>query len=72
MRRYSITYFISQSIKGLWRNGVMSVASITVLMSCLIVMGSFALLVLNINYNMKDLGNLNAVSAFVETDTGLR
>ncbi len=69
MRRYSITYFVGQSILGLWRNGVMSVASITVLMSCLIVMGSFALLVLNIDYNMENLGNLNAISAFVETDT---
>jgi Cell division protein len=47
----------------------MSVASITVLMSCLIVMGSFALLVLNINYNMEDLGDLNVISAFVETKT---
>ncbi len=46
----------------------MSVASITVLMSCLIVMGSFALLVLNINYNMEELGNLNAISAFALTE----
>lgn len=68
MRRYSITYFIGQSITGLWRNGVMSVASITVLMSCLIVMGSFGLLVLNIDYNMENLGDLNAISAFVKTD----
>ena len=47
MRRYSVMYFISQSFKGLWRNGVMTLASITVLVSCLIVMGSFALLVAN-------------------------
>ena len=39
MRRYSITYFIGQSVKGLWRNGVMSTASIMVLMSCLVVLG---------------------------------
>jgi len=69
MRRYSITYFIGQSISGLLRNGVMSIASITVLMSCLIVMGSFALLVLNIDYNMENLGDLNTISAFVQTDT---
>lgn len=68
MRRYSITYFIGQSIKGLWRNGVMSLASITVLMSCLAVMGSFSLLVLNINYNLDKLGTLNEITVFVEED----
>lgn len=68
MRRYSLTYFIGQSIKGLWRNGVMSLASITVLMSCLAVMGSFSLLVLNINYNLEMIGSLNEITIFVEKE----
>ena len=68
MRKYSITYFIGQSIKGLWRNGIMSMASITVLMSCLAVMGSFSLLVLNINYNLEEIGVLNEIVVFVEAD----
>lgn len=67
MRRYSITYFIGQSIQGLWRNGVMSLASIMVLMSCLVVMGSFALLVLNLNLNLNDFDVLNEISVFVDT-----
>ena len=67
MRRYSISYFIGQSFKGLWRNGVMSLASLTVLISCLIVMGSFGLLVVNINHNLENLGDLNSIAAFVET-----
>lgn len=66
MRRYSLTYFIGQSIKGLWRNGVMSLASITVLMSCLLVMGSFSLLLANINYNMEEIGLLNEIVVFIE------
>lgn len=66
MRRYSITYFIGQSIKGLWRNGVMSLASITVLMSCLVVMGSFTLLVLTINHNLDMIGILNKIVVFTE------
>ncbi len=67
MRRYSFSYFIGQSFKGLWRNGVMSLASITVLISCLIVMGSFGLLVVNINYNLENLGDLNSIAAFADT-----
>lgn len=68
MRRYSIMYFISQSFKGLWRNGVMTLASITVLMSCLIVMGSFALLVANLNENLDSLGDMNEIVAFIDLE----
>lgn len=67
MRRYSLFYFIGQSVKGLWRNGVMSLASIMVLMSCLVVMGSFALLVLNLNLNLNNLDVLNEITVFVDT-----
>ncbi len=65
-RRYSITYLLGQSIKSLFRNGVMSLASIAVLMSCLVVMGSFALLVYNINFNVQNVGLLNDIVVYVE------
>ena len=67
MRRYSLSYFLSESLKGLFRNGVMSVASILVLMSCLTVMGSFALLVNNINLNLNRVSDLNEAVVFCET-----
>jgi len=66
MRRYSPTYLIGQGAKGLWRNGVMSLASITVLLSCLIVMGCFALLVANIDFNLEKIGDLNVITVFVD------
>ena len=66
MKRYRLSYFIIQSIKGLWRNGIMSVASITVLTSCLVVIGSFALLILNIDVNLEKLGLLNEIVVFVD------
>ena len=52
---------MGQSFKGLWRNGVMTLASITVLISCLIVIGSFALLTLNINVNLEKIGLMNEI-----------
>ena len=66
--RYSLGYLISQAFKSLFRNGMMSVASIAVLMSCLTVMGSFALLVYNINYNLDQLGSLNEIVVYCDTD----
>lgn len=65
MRRYSSTYFVSQAFKGIFRNGVMSFASVAVLMSCLVVLGGFALLVHNININLEQFGLLNEIEVFV-------
>lgn len=67
-RRYSLTYLIGESFKNLWRNGVMSIASVTVLMSCLIVIGGFALIILNINKNVDRLGLMNEMVAFADYD----
>ncbi|MBQ4561218.1 MAG: ABC transporter permease [Clostridia bacterium] len=66
--RYSLGYLISQAFKSLFRNGMMTVASVAVLMSCLTVMGSFALLVYNIDYNLDQLGSLNEVVVYCDTE----
>lgn len=68
MRRYRFTYFLGQCFKSLWRNGVMTIASIVVLMGCLIVMGSFELLVVNINKNLEGLARLNEIVIFIKED----
>ena len=67
-KRYRLTYFIGQAIKSLWRNGVMSFASIAVLMSCLVLMGGFALLVKNINVNLENLNMMNQIVVFCYPD----
>ena len=67
-RSYSLTYFIGQSFINIWRNGVMSFASMAVLMSCLVVLGGFAMLVYNININLEEFGLLNEIVVFVDHD----
>ncbi len=67
MRRYNIFYFIGQALSGLWRNGVMSFASIAVLMSCLVVIGGFSLLVMTINENLENFGVLKEIVVYVDT-----
>lgn len=68
MKHYSITYLIGQAFKGMWRNRVMSFASILVLTACLIVTGCFYLLTVNINYNLEDLGQLNQIVVYVNEE----
>lgn len=64
MKRFNLFYFISEAFKGLKRNGVMTFASVAVLMSCLVVIGGFSMLVLNINLNLEELGLKNEIVAF--------
>lgn len=68
MKRYNIFYFIGQALSGLWRNGVMSFASIAVLMSCLVVIGGFSLLVETINLNLEQFGVLKEIVVFCDKD----
>ena len=67
-KHYSLRYFTKQAMTGLWRNGVMSVASVAVLMSCLVVLGCFALLLVNINVNLENVAQLNQIVVYCEYD----
>ena len=58
MKKYSMFFFIKQSISGLFRNGVMSVTSVFILMSCLALMGFFGLFIYNAELNLEQLDGL--------------
>ena len=64
----NIGYFISQAFKSFFRNGVMSTASVIVLMSCLTVIGAFSGIILNLNYNLENIGALNEIVVFCKSD----
>ncbi|MBE6687418.1 MAG: ABC transporter permease [Ruminococcaceae bacterium] len=66
MHRYSFTYLLSQTVKSLTRNSMMTFVSIAVLVSCLVVMGTFALLIGNIEVNLDRLGDLNQIVVFCD------
>lgn len=63
--------FLVQALKGLWRNGVVSLVSIFVLTSCLLFVGSFGLIALNIMYNFDDVSDLNEIEVFLEFDADI-
>ena len=61
MRKYSLSYLMSRSFKGFSRNGLMSVASILILTSCLLVSGTFGLIIYNLYVNLNSLNELNEI-----------
>ncbi len=66
--RYSIRFFLGQAVRSIWRNGVMSFASVAVLLSLLVVLGSFALLLVNIDANLDKIASLNEIMVYCEYD----
>jgi cell division transport system permease protein len=66
MKLNRIGYLIKSGFKGIFSHGLMSFASVTITMACLIIMGSFSLLIVNINQLIGELEDENEVVAFVD------
>ena len=59
-------YLIREGFRSIATHRFMSFASVTIIMACLIIMGSVSLLSLNINVLIKDLESQNEVVVFVD------
>ena len=57
---------IREGFRSIKTHGLMSFATVTIIMACLIIMGSVALLALNIDHLIDDLEDQNEVVAFVD------
>jgi cell division transport system permease protein len=62
----SLGYHIKEGIKGLFRNRLVNTAAIGLLIACLLVTGSFTLLILNINKVIDDIGSPDEVSVYID------
>lgn len=66
MRLNNIGYLIREGFKGIVKHGFMSFASVTIIMACLIIMGVFTLVGMNINVVIADLEAQNEIVAFID------
>ncbi|MBQ7896258.1 MAG: permease-like cell division protein FtsX [Oscillospiraceae bacterium] len=66
MRLNRIGYLIREGFRSIGTHGFMSFASVTIIMACLIIMGSVSLLSVNIDQLIKELENQNEIVAFVD------
>ncbi|MBP0979679.1 MAG: permease-like cell division protein FtsX [Oscillospiraceae bacterium] len=64
----SIGYLIRQGIRNTINNGVMSLASVGVLFSCLLLIGSSVLVSLNLNNIISDIEHQNEIVVFLNDD----
>ena len=66
MRLSRCGYLIREGFRSITTHGFMSFASVTIIMACLVIMGSVSLLSVNIDALIKDLENQNEIVAFVD------
>lgn len=62
----SIGYLFKEGIKSLWNNRTMSIASIAVLISCLLLTGTAVLITLNMQSTMESIEGNNNITVFLE------
>ncbi len=61
-------YLIGQGFIGIFRNSIMTTASVLVLVCCMLVMGTFGLVVKVIEKNFEDVKNLNVIVAYIDKE----
>lgn len=68
IRAPKILYSLKLAFNGIIKNTVMTLSSIFVLLSCLVIMGSFYLVIKNVNYNIEKIDGYNKIVLFIERD----
>ncbi len=68
MRGNRFGYYIREGIGSIFTHGFMSFASVCIIVACLLIMGSFTLLALNVDSVIDTMESQNAILAFVNED----
>lgn len=61
-------YLLKEGVKNVWNNRIMSIASICVLISCLVLTGSAVLLSMNVARVVESVGNSNETTVYLKND----
>lgn len=65
----SVKYLIKEGFRNIWSNRMMSVASVCVLLSCLVLIGSASMMFLNIDSLVDKIEAENVIMVFINDDT---
>lgn len=68
MRRFNLGYFIKEGFTSIFSHGLMSFAAVCMIVACLIIMGSFSLLAVNVDDMLSHLEEENEFLAYIDED----
>ena len=66
MKINNLSYLLKEGIKGIFTHGFMSFAAVCVTVACLIIVGSFSLLMYNVNIMVDELNQTNEILVFID------
>ncbi len=69
IKTFKFGYYLKLAFNGLFKNRVMALSSVFVLLSCLVIMGSFALVLVNVDHNITKIDYLNKIVVFAKKGT---
>lgn len=65
-RRFDFQYYCSEGFHSIFTHGFMSFAAVCMIVACLLIMGSFSLVAVNLNHMLGDLEDDNLFLAYVD------
>ena len=66
MKINNIGYLLKEGVRGIFLHGFMSFAAVIVTVACLLIVGSFSILVYNVNIMVDDLNKTNEVLVYID------
>lgn len=66
MKLYNFTYLLREGISSIFSHRLMSLAAMSVITACLLLMGSFSLVAVNIDKMLEDVENKNEIVVFID------
>ena len=67
MKMNNIGYLIKEGVHSIFSHGLMSFASVCVTVACMIIVGSFSILLYNLNIMVQELNQTNEVICYVDS-----
>ena len=67
-RRNNLGYYLREGVRGMFQHGFMSFAAVCVIIACLIIMGSFFLIMVNLNHMINELEQDNEILVYIDED----
>ena len=65
-RRFDAGYYVSEGVHSIFTHGFMSFAAVCMIVACLLIMGSFTLLAVNLDNMLGDLENENEMVVYID------
>ena len=65
-RKFDVGYYVSEGVQSIFTHGFMSFAAVCMIVACLLIMGSFTLLAVNLDNTLGDLENENEMLVYID------